>query len=72
MMLEPAETRSPGRTVISHSGPKQDVAARAEFDQSDALADGDAVARLPVEDDAAGDQAGDLFEDHAWCRRPSP
>jgi hypothetical protein len=43
---------------------EEDVAARAEFDQADALADGDVVAGLFSEDDAACDQAGDLFEDH--------
>src|SRR5258708_37062759 len=43
---------------------EEDVATRAEFDQPDALADGDLVAGFLSEDDAARDQPGDLFEDH--------
>src|SRR5450759_2441340 len=40
-----------------------DVHSRAEFDHADAVAGGDSVAHLLVEDDAARDQAGDLLED---------
>src|SRR5512142_1169510 len=43
--------------------PEQDVHARPELDQPDALAFFDPVADLLPEDDAAGNQAGDLFED---------
>src|SRR5690349_12515587 len=44
---------------------EEHVHAGSEFDQTDSLAGGHLVARLLAEDDAAGDQSGDLFEDHA-------
>ena len=70
MTLEPAATRMPGRTAISHSGPNSTSHARAELDEAHAFAGGDAVAGLLVEDNAARDQAGDLLENHAGARRP--
>src|SRR5260370_8599172 len=42
---------------------EEDVATRAEFDQPDALADGDLVAGFLSEEDATRDQLGDVFED---------
>ena len=63
--LEPADTRMAGLDYDLPFGPEQHVHARAELDQADALAGGDVVARFLVEHDAAGDQAGDLLEDHA-------
>src|ERR1017187_4489706 len=45
-------------------GTEQDVDARAEFDEADALTGGDSIAGLLAENDTAGDQAGDLLEDH--------
>src|ERR1035437_4670328 len=46
-------------------GAEQDVDARAELDEAHSFAGGNAVAGLLVEDDAARDQSGDLFENHA-------
>ena len=43
---------------------EDDVDARPEFDQADALAARDAVADFQVEHDAARDQAGDLLENY--------
>src|SRR5215813_15566273 len=43
---------------------EEDVHARSEFDQSDALAGGNLIARLLIAHDAARDQSGDLFEDY--------
>src|SRR4051812_19183340 len=44
--------------------PEQDVGTRAEFDQPDPFAGGNTVAGLLGENDAAGDQSGDLLEAH--------
>src|SRR5258706_9167802 len=46
-------------------GSEQDIDTRSEFDESDALAFIDDVAGLFITDDAARDQASDLFEDDA-------
>jgi hypothetical protein len=46
-------------------GSEEDVNARAEFDETDAFACCDVIARLFIKDDAAGDQAGDLGEGDA-------
>src|SRR5438270_8221886 len=44
--------------------PEQDVRTRAEFNQTDPFAGGNTVAGLLREDDAAGDQSGNLLEHH--------
>src|ERR1019366_10425946 len=44
-------------------GTEQDIDARTEFDEADALTSGDPIAGLLAENDAPGDQAGDLLED---------
>src|ERR1017187_6589268 len=52
---------------LNHDFPfrtEQDVDARTEFDEADALTGGDSIAGLLAENDTAGDQAGDLLEDH--------
>src|ERR1019366_7599449 len=46
------------------------IAARAEFDQPDALALADFIAYLNTAYDAARDQAGDLFEGHGGAVAP--
>ena len=64
MTLDPALTRISG---LNHDFPlrsQQHVHARTELDQADAFARRHTVARLLVEDNAARDQAGNLFEDH--------
>ena len=48
---------------MAASESKMNINARAEFDEADALAAGNRVSYFEVEDDAAGDQAGDLLED---------
>ncbi len=64
MTLEPAETRWPGRTVISHSGPNRTSQREPNLISPMRSPMRDAVAGLLGEDDAARDQSGDLFEDH--------
>src|ERR1019366_3340437 len=45
-------------------GPQQDIHTRAEFDEAHALPGDQPVAGLLAAYDAAGNQPGNLFEDH--------
>src|ERR1035438_1696398 len=45
-------------------GTEQDVDSRTEFDEADALTSGHLIAGFLAENDTAGNQAGDLLEDH--------
>ena len=69
-MLEPPATRSPGLHGDLPFGAEEDIHARAEFDEADALAFRDVVAEFLIEDDAARDESGDLGERDAAFRRP--
>src|SRR5579862_2662807 len=50
-------------------GSEEHVHARAKLDEADALASGDCVSGFLVEDDAAGDEAGNLLN---TTQVPSP
>src|SRR3954451_21010684 len=64
------DDRRPGGNALAGTDhdlpflPEQDVGTRAELDQTDSFAGGNTVAGLLREDDAAGDQSGNLLEHH--------
>ena len=64
-MLDPAETRSPARTAISHSGPRNTSTREPNLIRPTRSPAVDMIARLFVTHDASRDQPGDLLEDHA-------
>jgi len=61
-------TRSPTPYQQLGGGAEVDIHARAELDQPHSLAALQHGAELGPEDDAAGNQAGDLDEDHHSLR----